>query len=263
MKSMRRSMVLFVLAAVIAAVLVALPASAAPERSLRRQGRREPARRRQRVRHDLDDAAARDRLRRRPRRRELRPRQRHDGARSRSARSAASRSRSRPATSSRLTAEDGVDYVTLDAEVVPTGGVTRAPLDGSQLVTTYPRRRRRGRTRGSWATTARVSASRSSTAARRSTPDFDNPKRLEQVRLKGQQDGSALNDPYGHGTFVAGDRRRATASTATTSGSRRTPTSRRSTSRGPTAFARATSSRRSSGCSRTTRASTSTSSTSR
>ena len=50
------------------------------ERSLRRQGRREPARRRQRVRHDVDDAAARDRVRRRPRRRELRPRQRHDGA---------------------------------------------------------------------------------------------------------------------------------------------------------------------------------------
>jgi hypothetical protein len=38
----------------------------------------------------------------------------------------------------RLTAEDGVDYVTYDAEVVPTGGVTKAALDGSSLVTTYP-----------------------------------------------------------------------------------------------------------------------------
>jgi hypothetical protein len=55
------------------------------------------------------------------------------------------------------------------------------------------------------------------------TADLDNPKRLEQDKLKGQQDGSALNDPYGPAPSSPGSSA-ATASTATTSASHRTRT---------------------------------------
>jgi serine protease AprX len=102
-----------------------------------------------------------------------------------------------------LTAEPGVDYATLDAAVAVNGPV-KAPLDGTGLVATYP------------LTDDAVGAWRSGITGKgvgvaivdsgtTSENDFTSPNHLEQIKLKGQQDSNGgLNDPYGHGTFVAG-----------------------------------------------------------
>ena len=137
MKSMRRSVVLFVLAAVIAAVLVALPAAAAPSDPY---GGKVDASLLAVVNapdttsttplhaivygSDLTTANAASRHSD-----EVRQPLGKIGGESVTIRRAASRG-SRPRRASTTS--------TLDAEVVPTGGVTKAPLDGNALVTDYP-----------------------------------------------------------------------------------------------------------------------------
>jgi len=104
---------------------------------------------------------------------------------------------------------------------VPTA-TTRPPLDGKSLQTLYPLV---DRAVGAW--TAGYDGKGVGVAVIDSgttlTSDLDNPKRLEQDKLKGQQDGSALNDPYGPAPSSPGSSA-ATASTATTSASHRTRT---------------------------------------
>ena len=103
---------------------------------------------------------------------------------------------------SQLTAQAGVDYVALDRDIALTGNVTRPSLDGKSLLTQYPvadgavsvwKQGYTGQNVGVAVIDSGVT----------STSDFTNPNRVEQDKLQGQQDGS-LNDPYGHGTFVAG-----------------------------------------------------------
>ena len=122
----------------------------------------------------------------------------------RSGRSAASRSRSRPGASDargpgRRRLRDARPGRRDDGR--PDRG-RRSPAPRSPPTTrpsTAPSRS------GRRATTAQASASPSSTAASRTGRDFTNHDRVAQEKLRGQVDrDDALNDPYGHGTFVAG-----------------------------------------------------------
>ena len=189
MKSMRRSMVLFVLAAVIAAVLVALPASAAPsdpyggkvDASLLAVVNASGRRRRRRCTRSSTAPTS--------------PRANADLGSAMTVRRPLGKIGGESVTiaaGSLATADRrGRRRLRhLDAEVVPTGGVTQAAARRRRRSTRTIRSSTAPSRRGSRATTARASASRSSTAARRSGRDFDNPKRLEQDRLKGQQDGA-------------------------------------------------------------------------
>jgi serine protease AprX len=101
-----------------------------------------------------------------------------------------------------LTAEPGVSYVTLDPSIASTGTV-KAPIAGTALVTSYPQT---DNVLGAWQ--SGITGKNVGVAVIDSgvTPgaDFQNPNRLQQIKLQGQQSGASLNDPYGHGTFVAG-----------------------------------------------------------
>ena len=103
----------------------------------------------------------------------------------------------------KLAAEPGVDYLTLDRDIVPTGSI-RPALNGNVLATAYPAA---DGAVDAWKMGLDGSNVGVAVIDSGVTPvaDFTNPNRVEQVKLDGQKDGNgALNDPYGHGTFVAG-----------------------------------------------------------
>ena len=103
-----------------------------------------------------------------------------------------------------LTAEPGVSWVTLDSVVVPTGNVTVPPL-GSALVTTYPTIDDAVSAWQNGITGKNVSVAVIDSGVTPETDFTNGGSHLEQEQLQGQQGGGgALNDPYGHGTFVAG-----------------------------------------------------------
>ena len=105
-----------------------------------------------------------------------------------------------------LVADDDVDYVTVDRDVVPTATTTPT---ADMLATLYPTIDGAPAAWGRGYTGAGVGIAIIDSGT---TPEPDFGGRLIQVKLKGQIDkNGGLNDPYGHGTFVAGIAAGATA----------------------------------------------------
>ncbi len=100
-----------------------------------------------------------------------------------------------------LAAQPGVEYVTADVPMVPTGTISAAgAVSASSLSTTYPQVD--GAT-GLWADGVTGSGVGIAVIDSGVTPRADFGDRLVQVRLPGQ-DASSLDDTVGHGSAVAG-----------------------------------------------------------